>query len=62
MKHEELLRKYGRVFLFHPDEKFDSIGHLLKTAKNSLPRQYYLEGVEHVAELMGDYIDGLRDE
>ncbi len=58
MEHQELIEYGKKAFNFSPNERFESIEQILKTAKKNIGRQeYYLKGASCLAEVLAIYVD-----
>ncbi len=61
MKYEELIDYAKSVFNFHPDEKFESLEHILEAAKKNIgSHEHYLHGTACLVEVLVRYADKNR--
>ncbi len=58
MKYEELIDYAKSIFNYHPDEKFESLEHLLETVKKSSGSQKnYVYSIACLVEVLSSYAD-----
>ncbi len=62
MKYQEMIERGKRIFNFHPDEDFYSVGQVLQTARKNMGIHGSYEcGAALYAETLAKYLDELKE-
>lgn len=57
MSYDELMARGKMIFNFHPDQPFESVGHLLDIARRNRRRDFYEQAAAVYAEALAKFAD-----